>query len=179
MLRCIHKKKWISGNHFYLIQERYHCCIDLYPFIVCSVRLALRKPWEKTQFWRPWCVCLSCVCVGTVLRTRVAGLIFQGDSYKLGPRTQSRNALRKGSVSIHGTLLQQDELGVRGSPCDLVFQQEQRGLAPPQHVRQSLLPLFPMFIHLAALALVFFTLTLETSTFLRILPCTFFCWAHM
>lgn len=137
----------------------------LYPFIVCSVRLALRKPWEKTQFWRPWCVCLSCVCVWTVLRTRVAGLIFQGDSYKLGPRTQSRNALRKGSVSIHGTLLQQDELGARGSPCDLVFQQEQRGLAPPQHVRQSLLPIFPMFIHLATLASVFFYFNIGNKHF--------------
>lgn len=62
MLRCIHKKKWISGNHFYLIQERYHCCIDLYPFIVCSVRLALRKPWKKNTVLEAM-VCVSVVCV--------------------------------------------------------------------------------------------------------------------
>lgn len=87
MLRCIHKKKMNFWKPFLPYTGKISLLhwLVLYPFIVCSVRLALRKPWEKTQFWRPWCVCLSCVCVWTVLRTRVAGLIFQGDSYKLGP----------------------------------------------------------------------------------------------
>lgn len=152
----------------------------LYPFIVCSVRLALRKPWKKNTVLEAMvCVSVVCVCMNSSQnkgsRTYIPRWFIQTGAQnsikkctKEGISFNSWNPFATRWIRCKRKSLWFGVSAVAERPCPSSTCAT-ISLTNLSHVHSPCNTGFGFFL----------TLTLETSTFLRILPCTFFCWAHM